>query len=85
MFLQGLCLWVPVEKLFMTEIGFDARMFGVMAAAYAVVMPVLEMPSGILADRWSRRGVLLLAVLALFASVAVGGSARMWWPTRSAR
>ena len=73
MFLQGLCLWVPVEKLFMTEIGFDARMFGVMAAAYAVVTPVLEIPSGILADRWSRRGVLLLAVLALFASVAVGG------------
>ena len=48
-------------------------MFGVMAAAYAVVTPVLEIPSGILADRWSRRGVLLLASLALLASVAVGG------------
>ena len=32
-----------------------------MAAAYAAVVPVLEIPSGILADRWSRRGVLLLA------------------------
>ena len=26
LFLQGICLWVPVEKLFMTEIGFDAAM-----------------------------------------------------------
>jgi hypothetical protein len=31
--LQGLILWVPIEKLFMTEIGFDAASVGVMAAA----------------------------------------------------
>ena len=32
-------LWVPVEKLFMTEIGFDAASIGVMAAAYAALVP----------------------------------------------
>ena len=52
--LQGVALWVPVEKLFMTEIGFDAASVGVMAAIYAAVVPVIEIPSGILADRWSR-------------------------------
>ena len=52
--LQGLILWVPIEKLFMTEIGFDAASVGAMAAAYAAVVPLLEVPSGILADR--RRG-----------------------------
>ena len=26
--LQGLILWVPIEKLFMTEIGFDAASGG---------------------------------------------------------
>ena len=52
--LQGLILWVPIEKLFMTEIGFDAASVGTMAAAYAAVVPLLEVPSGILADR--RRG-----------------------------
>jgi MFS family permease len=70
---QGTILWVPVEKLFMTEIGFDAASVGVMAAVYAAVVPFLEIPSGILADRWSRRGVLVVASIALMASELVGG------------
>jgi len=72
-FLQGVGLWVPVEKLFMTEIGFDAATIGVMAAAYAALVPLVEVPSGVLADRWSRRGVLVIAGLALSASVLVCG------------
>jgi hypothetical protein len=44
---------VPIEKLFMTTIGFSPASVGVMAAVYAVVVPVLEVPSGVLADRWS--------------------------------
>ena len=31
MALQGLILWVPIEKLFMTQIGFDAASVGAMA------------------------------------------------------
>jgi MFS family permease len=72
-FMQSVSLWVPVEKLFMTDIGFDAGSIGVMAAAYAAVVPLLEVPSGILADRWSRRGVLMLASVALVISVTIGG------------
>jgi MFS family permease len=75
-FLQNLALWVPVEKLFMTSIGFNAASVGAMAAVYAVVVPVLEVPSGILADRWSRRGVLILASIAGTLSVLVGGSSQ---------
>jgi len=71
--LQGFLLWVPVEKPFMTEIGFDAAAVGVMAAAYAAVVPVIEIPSGILADRWSRRGVLVVASTALALCSLVGG------------
>jgi MFS family permease len=71
--LQGTLLWLPIEKLFMTQIGFDAASVGVMAAAYAAVVPLLEVPSGILADRWSRRWVMILACLALMASSLVGG------------
>ncbi len=55
-FLHGFMLWPPVEKLFMTEIGFDATAIGIMAAAYAAFVPLVEIPSGILADRWTRRG-----------------------------
>src|SRR5688500_11943491 len=72
-FLGALALWVPIEKLFMTEIGFTAASVGVMAAVYAVVVPILELPSGILADRWSRRGVLILGSLAAIVSVVTGG------------
>jgi predicted MFS family arabinose efflux permease len=71
--LQGFMLWVPVEKLFMSEIGFDAATVGVMAAAYAALVPLVEIPSGILADRWSRRGVLIVASTALMLTSLVGG------------
>jgi MFS family permease len=73
MALQGLILWVPIEKLFMTEIGFDAASVGAMAAAYAAVVPLLEVPSGILADRWSRRWVMILGCVALMISSLLGG------------
>ena len=44
-----------------------------MAAAYAALVPLLEVVSGVLADRWSRRGVLVIGNLGAFASVLVGG------------
>jgi MFS family permease len=74
--LQGLILWVPIEKLFMTQIGFNAASVGAMAAAYAAVVPLLEVPSGILADRWSRRWVMILGCVALVASSLLGGLSR---------
>jgi MFS family permease len=73
MALQGLILWVPVEKLFMSEIGFTPASVGVMAAVYAAVVPLLEVPSGILADRWSRTRIMVLACVALLASSTIGG------------
>jgi MFS family permease len=72
-FLTNLALWVPIEKLFIIGIGFDAASIGVMAAVYAVVVPIFEVPSGVLADRWSRRGVLILASAAAVLSVIIGG------------
>lgn len=71
--LQGMILWVPVEKLFMSEIGFTPASVGVMAAAYAAVVPLLEIPSGILADRWSRNWVMVWSSIALLASTVIGG------------
>jgi hypothetical protein len=71
--LQGCMLWVPVEKLFQTQIGFNAASIGLMAAAYAAVVPLLEVPSGILADRWSRTGILIISSIAAAISALVGG------------
>ena len=72
-FFGGVALWVPIEKLFLSEIGFTPQTIGVMAAAYAALVPLLEIVSGVLADRWSRRGVLVIGNLGAFASVLVGG------------
>jgi MFS family permease len=71
-FVSGIAPWLPVEKVFMTELGFTPSLVATMAAAYAAVVPILEIPSGILADRWSRRGVLMLASGAGLLSVLVG-------------
>ena len=56
----------------MNEIGFDAATVGLMAAAYAALVPIVEIPSGVIADRWNRRGVLMIAGLSLAESL-VGG------------
>jgi predicted MFS family arabinose efflux permease len=72
-FFLGINFWAPVEKLFLSRIGFTTATIGLLAATYAVVVPFLEIPSGILADRWSRRGILMIADLALAASALVGG------------
>ena len=71
--IQGIAFWVPVEKLFMSQIGFDAASVGLMAAAYAAVVPILEVPAGIVSDRWSRKAVLIGASLAIAGSALIGG------------
>ncbi|RIQ12061.1 MFS transporter [Jiangella rhizosphaerae] len=71
--LQGILLWVPIEKLFLSEIGFDAMTIGVMTAVYAAMVPLIEIPSGVLADRWSRRSVLLTGTAGLAGAALLGG------------
>lgn len=72
-FLQGAVLWYAIEKLFMTEIGFSFVGIGVMVAVMSIVMLIVETPSGILADRWSRKGVIILGSTALLISAIIGG------------
>lgn len=72
-FFQGFVLWYAIEKLFMRQIGFNDAGIGVMVASYSALMLLVETPSGILADRWSRKGVLILASIALAASSLLGG------------
>lgn len=64
--------WYAIEKLFMTTIGFDYATIGLMAAVYSIVSVGMEIPSGILADRWSRKGVMILAAISLMLSGLLG-------------
>ncbi len=71
-FLQSIPLWYATEKIFMLGIGFNTATIGVMLAVMSVVMLVVETPSGILADRWSRKGVMILGCFALLTSAIIG-------------
>ena len=72
-FSQGLILWAPIEKVFLNSLGFDQAALGLMAACYTSLIPLLDLTSGILADRWSRKGVLILASLASMLNALLGG------------
>lgn len=72
-FMQGFVFWYAVEKVFMASIGFSGVTFGLLAATYAAMSLFLEIPSGILADRWSRKGILMIAGVMLAVSSLVCG------------
>jgi len=72
-FFQSFVLWYTIEKLFMQHIGFNNATIGLMVALYSAVMLVFEIPSGILADRWSRKGVLIIASFCLSLSALICG------------
>jgi predicted MFS family arabinose efflux permease len=72
-FSQGLVLWAPIEKVFLRGLGFDQATLGLMAACYSSLIPLLDLASGILADRWSRKGILMLASVASMLNALLGG------------
>ena len=72
--LQGCMLWVPVEKLFQTRDRLRRRVDRTDGRRpCAAVVPLLEVPTGILADRWSRTGILIMSSAAAAASALVRG------------
>jgi MFS family permease len=73
-FLQGLVFWYAVEKLFFrNELHLSYAQLGWVGAAATFSVVILEFPSGILADRWSRKGTLILAsVFQIISSVLFG-------------
>lgn len=73
-FLTGLVFWYPIEKLFMQHIGIDPAGVGLNAVVLFSVILALDVPTGILADRWQRKYTLLLGMGCLIASSLVLGA-----------
>jgi predicted MFS family arabinose efflux permease len=78
-FIHGFALWYAVEKLFMRSIGFNDFLITIVTVTYIVVMTAANLPLGVLADRWSRKGVLYLATCALIGGTLICGLARGFW------
>src|SRR6266568_1147486 len=78
-FIHGFALWYAVEKLFMKSIGFNDFLITIATITYIVVMTTANIPLGVLADRWSRKGVLYLASCALIAGTVICGLSHEFW------
>src|SRR5690242_5660829 len=72
-FIHSFVLWYSIEKLFMRSVGLNDYLITIATLVYIVVMMVANIPLGLLADRWSRKGVLYLATCALIGSSLVCG------------
>jgi len=78
-FIHGFALWYAVEKLFMKSIGFNDFLITIATITYIVVMTTANIPLGVLADRWSRKGVLYLASCALITGTVICGLSHGFW------
>lgn len=78
-FLQGFVLWYAIEKVFMQSIGFTGATIALETVLFTVVMLIANIPLGVLADRWSRKGVLVLSSVALIASSLICGLSNGFW------
>lgn len=72
-FLNGIVFFYGIEKVFYETIGIDEVGIGAITVAYLVIALLLDIPSGVLADKWSRKNVLILSTLMLIASSIIGG------------
>lgn len=72
-FFQGLILWYAIEKVFMSQIGFSAFLIALSVVIMNLAILSTEIPAGILADRWSRKKVLILSIFMLGLSTTILG------------
>lgn len=54
-------LFNPIEKAYMLQIGFSKSSVGIATSLYFLAILLTSTPAGILADRWSRKAVLMLS------------------------
>jgi MFS family permease len=79
-FLTGLVFWYGIEKLFMQSIGISAVGVGTITACMIVFLVLFDIPSGLAADKWSRKGMLIVSAISLAICSFILGSSTGFWP-----
>lgn len=69
----AIVFWYSIEKLFMRSIGFTDAGIGLVITLIGVTTLVFGIPSGVIADKWSRKGVMMIAYASLALSHLIGG------------
>ena len=73
-FFLSFVLWYSIEKLFIRSIGIDNFGISLITIVILISCTLAEIPSGIIADRWSRKGSMVLSGLFLGISSLVAGA-----------
>jgi MFS family permease len=71
-FSQGLVFWYVVDKVLAFNLGLSVSGISMVLVVLSLTIIILEIPSGILADRWSRKGVLFLSNVFLVMATLMG-------------
>lgn len=72
-FLTGLVFWYAIEQLFLQSIGINTILMAVNISVLALFNFIFDIPSGMLADKWSRKGTLMISAVALALSSVMYG------------
>lgn len=71
--MRGLVLWYAIEKLFELDIGILPQQIVLIGLIAQGSRMIFEIPSSVIADRWSRRDVLIWSNLVMIACTFVLG------------
>jgi MFS family permease len=74
-FLQSFVLWYAIEKPFLNSIGLNKEAITLVSIIFSSSFLIANIPLGIAADRWSRRGVLAIgSILLILGCIVADGS-----------
>ncbi len=74
-FFIGLIFWYGIEKLFLTKYLFlGPSAIAYIVIVYGLIQVFLNIPTGALADRWSRKGMVIVSLVILFISTYILGA-----------
>ena len=70
-FIEALIFWYAIEKLLWSSSGVTPRQIIILGIVAQSSQILIEVPSSIVADRWSRRKSLILSSIFMFVSIAI--------------
>jgi MFS family permease len=75
-FFVGFVFWYAIEKIFLSnELNVGPTGIAVIVTVYMVITLVLDVPASVIADRWGRKRMLIVAVVCfIIANIILGSS-----------
>ncbi len=76
----GLVFWYAVEKLFLTtQLHLNPVQLVILINVAYIAHFIIDIPSSVLADRWSRNKTLALSLVSAWIAALIGGLANGFW------